>query len=591
MGTFLRRNIFVGIFLLFVSVLPATGGTWARTTIAWEYDSSWSVDLASDGGFVLAGAQADREMVLKLSASGNVQWQKGYDEVYAGSGASVIRSLPDSNLIVAGSFYLDMRLLKLTSQGDVIWDKKYQRTQNSSGNFVLPTKDGGYLLLGFTLPGGGYPDLCLLKLDNAGSIQWERTIRSAIGAHIIQTNDGGYFLTGVSFMVDDGDLLLLKMDPSGNIQWKKIIGKDSIESGKSAFQAANGDYVVAGSIQVSKTPLNSDTWLLRFSPNGMLQWQEILGGAGVDGADNILPFKDGFILVGETYSFGFGKSDVWVLFLDGQGNLRWQKTYGGDSWDGAYAAVNTNDGGFVLVGYTSSLPSSPDNTWTLKLDALGNVNGGCPEISTNTNVRPNRMKVAAEKNLQIQFVNAETTVSDNQTTLSNIASNQAYQCSPIRQLIPRSIIPGRHLVVDGSGFGSSQAGSKIQLGKLDLGVAEFWSDNRIQVRIPEIARTAPLILQLAGKQTNPIELIVTPPSSQPLWPSDGPASGLTRVVAKKPYGMFSSVQVLFGNKPAANVHFFSARDIVCTTPPGSGIVSVTITDGQSTTVLGTFTYR
>jgi hypothetical protein len=78
-------------------------------------------------------------------------------------------------------------------------------------------------------------------------------------------------------------------------------------------------------------------------------------------------------VAGQTYSFGAGSWDFWVLKLDALGNVTWQKTYGGTNTDVAESAQQTLDGGFVVAGRTGSFSAGGSDFWVLKLDALGNV--------------------------------------------------------------------------------------------------------------------------------------------------------------------------------------------------------------------------
>jgi hypothetical protein len=116
---------------------------------------------------------------------------------------------------------------------------------------------------------------------------------------------------------------------------------------------------------------------LKLDPNGDVQWQKTYGGPSGDGAYSIQQTTDGgYIVAGWTSSFGAGNGDIWVLKLDPNGDVQWQKTYGGPSGDGAYSIQQTTDGGYIVAGAVYL------DIWILKLDANGDI-GGCNLIGTS----------------------------------------------------------------------------------------------------------------------------------------------------------------------------------------------------------------
>jgi len=107
--------------------------------------------------------------------------------------------------------------------------------------------------------------------------------------------------------------------------------------------------------------------------HGAEYWAKTYGGAAEDHANTIQQTSDGgFIVTWSTRSFGAGNWDIWVLKLDRTGSVSWQKTYGGEGQDEAYAIQQTSDGGYIVGGVTFSFNDNAD-AWILKLDSNGNV--------------------------------------------------------------------------------------------------------------------------------------------------------------------------------------------------------------------------
>lgn len=161
-------------------------------------------------------------------------------------------------------------------------------------------------------------------------------------------------------------------------RWVKSYGDISPDAATAIKETFDGKFVVAGFTE-SFGAQGSDVWILKLMRNGSIQWQKRYGGPGRDIAYDIEQTNDlGFIVVGSTDSFGSASSDVWVLKLDPDGEIEWQKRYGGSHADVAYDIEKTNDGGFIMAGETGSFGASSDgynnsDVWVLKLDPDGNV--------------------------------------------------------------------------------------------------------------------------------------------------------------------------------------------------------------------------
>ncbi len=208
---------------------------------------------------------------------------------------------------------------------------------------------------------------------------------------IQQTSDGGYIVAGCteSFSTikrygrSDSDLWILKLRPDGTVDWQKIYGGDEIGSAESIQQTVDGGYIIAGWAE-SFDLRETDGWVLKLRPDGTVEWGKAYGGVKRDSFASVQQTRDGgYVMAGETVSFGEGKEDVWVLKLGPDGNVEWQRTYGGRNEDRANCVQQTSDGGYVVAGYTGRFAPSDDTAdlWVLKLRPDGAVewqeaNGG-----------------------------------------------------------------------------------------------------------------------------------------------------------------------------------------------------------------------
>jgi len=358
------------------------GGT-TPTIITWDKrygenydDAAYSIQQTADGGYIVAGtitADSNYEiLVIKIDYLGNIVWQ--YKQ--QGIANSIINS-GDGGFIIAGQIGIPVGkigLIKLNSSGAFQW----QNTYGSFGdiaNEVKPTSDGGYIIVGESSG-----DVYVVKADADGNLEWARNYggtETDRGYAIQLTNDNGYIVAGETYSFGSGnaDFWIFKIDGNGNLisGWPKLYGGSGYDTARAIQQTADGGYIVAGETS-SFGAGNSDIWLLRLNSNGEVIWQKTYGGTGNEVAYFIQQTSDGgYIVSGETSSFGAGGSDVWIIKLDNSGNIIWQKVYGGSGDDVARSIQQTADGGYIVAGLTTTDAGDTD-FWVLKLDANGNLN-------------------------------------------------------------------------------------------------------------------------------------------------------------------------------------------------------------------------
>jgi hypothetical protein len=217
-----------------------------------------------------------------------------------------------------------------------------------------------------------------------GSIQWQNTIGGSSTDELYsiqQTTDGGYILGGTSYSnisgdktensIGNGDYWMVKTDSLGNIQWQNTIGGNLIDRLLSMQQTSDGGYILGGysnsNISGDKTENTNgylDYWVVKTDSIGGIQWQNSIGGA--DNADALWSIQQtndgGYILGGKSTSnisgdktencIGF--EDYWLVKTDASGNIEWQNTIGGSNWDQLVSIYQTVDGGYILGGYSKS---------------------------------------------------------------------------------------------------------------------------------------------------------------------------------------------------------------------------------------------
>ena len=384
----MKRKISVFIFLLNIASFLSLHAQWARTYGGAGKDEAYAIQQTSDGGYIVAGMTAsfgDEEgetWLIKIGPGGNIQWQKTYKQNSLYEAHAVVQTY-DGGYIAAGP----RNLLKLDPDGEVEWQKSLRKKEYEYVVVysVQQTSDGGYIAGGeFRYEEGNRErDAWILKLAQDGTKEWDKTYGENDldqANSILQTNDGGFAVAGqkdARGWGESGRVWILKLHPSGEIQWQKIYLGDKEDYARSIQQTNDGGYIVAGSTS-SFGAGSSDIWILKIDLEGSIEWQKSIGGEGQDFARSVRQTTDGgYIVAGTTHSFGLGDGDMWVLKLDASGDVKWQKTYGGYGIEEAYSIVETYDGGYAVAGFTASYGAGDRDFLVLKLLPNGNIGLPC----------------------------------------------------------------------------------------------------------------------------------------------------------------------------------------------------------------------
>ncbi len=265
----------------------------------------------------------------------------------------------------------------LTAQ--TTFQRTYGGVESDYGYSVAQTTDGGYVIAGDTKSfGAGDYDAWLIKTDASGDTLWTRTFGGTdndYGRSVSQTADGGYVITGYteSFGAGDKDAWLIKTDMDGDTIWTRTYGDSSYDTGWSVAQTADSGYVITGETY-SFGAGYGDVWLIKTDADGNAVWTRTFGGTGCDRGYSVAQTLDGgYVIAGYTYSFGAGLTDVWLIKTDALGDTIWTRTFGGTLDDNGRSVAQTTDGGYVIAGYTRSFGAGGNDVWLVKTDASGDT--------------------------------------------------------------------------------------------------------------------------------------------------------------------------------------------------------------------------
>ncbi len=356
--------------------------SWARTYGGTFSEEAYSVVQTSDGGFMVAGqtnsfgSTHPHFWVLRLDEDGTVVWERAFTGIGGDAALSAVQT-SDGGFAVAGttgSFGAgrDFWVLRLDEDGTVVWENAYGGPGSEVAYSLVQTSDGGFIVAGYSIPfGGGDADFLVLRLDEDGGVAWEKAYggpRFDTALSVIQVSDGDFIAAGNtnSFGAGDYDFWVLRLDESGSVVWDKTFGGPNFEELRSLGPTSDGGFIIGGSSV-------DGYWVLRLDADASVVWEKSYNAPGFypDEVYSVGQTPDeGFIVAG-TENRGFSDANFWLLRLNTDGGVEWERKYGGPLADEAFSAGQTSDGGFIVAGRTNSFGQGTFDILVLRLDANG----------------------------------------------------------------------------------------------------------------------------------------------------------------------------------------------------------------------------
>lgn len=308
---------------------------------------------------------------------------------YGGAGTQEIRCIAetsDNGYVFAGSIWVDdtggghseAYVVRLDSQGDTLWTTSFRGFGDARAYAVRETPDGGYITAGYFgyLPLADDRNVCLVKLNSLGGIVWQKAYGGAAydEAHDVQVlhGDSGFVVTGYtrSFGVYGSDLYLLRTDSAGDTLFTRYYGSTINDKGYSICETIDG-YVACGISQGT----DYDLYVVKTTSHLDTVWTRTYGGPDFDAGYSVkvIPSDFGFIIGGQTASFGAGSDDGWAVRTDADGDTLWMRTVGDTSYNRFFSVDTTLSGGYVFAGQYGHVPLEERDCYAAKLAADGTL--------------------------------------------------------------------------------------------------------------------------------------------------------------------------------------------------------------------------
>jgi len=253
----------------------------------------------------------------------------------------------------------------------IIWTRRPCIPMNiDMGLSIVETNGKNYVVGGIANSVNSF----IMKVDEDGKLEWGKIFEESLSSISDLVYDDGKILV-VGYMMKfnettglgNDDLWLMKITESGEIEWSKTIGSNLTELGRTIVKARNNGYLI-GAVRRNKNNKEFDIWLLRIDEDGNVLWNKTYGNDKYDDVYAIIKAIDGgYIILGVTIFYG--PISTWILKINETGEVEWNKTY---SYGIAKSIIPSHDG-YIIVGWTEEAETEKTKLWLVKINESGSV--------------------------------------------------------------------------------------------------------------------------------------------------------------------------------------------------------------------------
>jgi hypothetical protein len=322
-----------------------------------------------------------------ISTSANAQppdslWFRVYGDIMDDIGFDAIEAGEDEYIVIGkvekSDYNWDAYVAKLDNNGDIIWENTYGGAQREQIVSICPGLYFGYVMTGYTsTDANGLSDIWILFIDDNGDSIASMKYGSWASdqGNWISTNvDQGFIVVSRSEIYQWGDqIYLMKLDISLDTIWTKTYGGPMQDYGHCVEETSDYGYIIAGRTYTTVYPESGDAWVIKTDSNGDTVWTKKYGGDNEDIFYSLVETDDGYIFAGQTWSYGAGLKDVYVVRTNDNGDTIWTKTYGGEGAEMAYRIFETEDGNYVIAGYNTPVSGINRDVYVIEIDGDGNL--------------------------------------------------------------------------------------------------------------------------------------------------------------------------------------------------------------------------
>lgn len=270
--------------------------------------------------------------------------------------------------------------LKLDVNGNAVWNHTFLEGSGTELRYALNLSDG-FLLVGNEFSASEDVNGYVARIDNQGNLLWNSTVGGEKTDKLFSAIavPDGFVVFGLTYSYGNGEsnAWAVKLDGNGNVVWNRTYGTATDAAARTGVLAPDGDYVVAGYTNTQGEG-DYDFYLLKIGADGNMVWNKTYGGVESEKAYAMAKAPDGYVLVGDVDSPQTA-TDAWAVKVDLNGNMVWNTTVGGKNADSPAYITPARDGGYLVAGFTFSFGAGQRDFWLFKIDEAGQVLWSCTQ--------------------------------------------------------------------------------------------------------------------------------------------------------------------------------------------------------------------
>jgi len=406
---------------------------------------------SSDHSFIIVGStrsftngESDLYLV-KVDSSGNLIWHRSFGGPNADAGFSLTCSGDSVYFVVGycGSSHQnnDVWLLKVDAEGESLCSWFYGGDEDDEGMDIIPAKEGGYLILASTYSfGSGSRDIYLIRIDSNGDTLWTKTYGGSsydVAYEIQPTYDNGYVIVGCTYSEGNGlsDVYLIRLNVDGDTLWTRTYGGEEFECGYSIKECPDSGFILVGFKRSIQQPVNYySIYIVRTDRWGDTLWTVTHGGEWDAYARWVQVVNDEeAVIVGARTVMQTLDWNIYLLKIDRTGKIIWKKILGGYENDEGYQLRVIPDGGYIIVGRTSSFGAGKFDVYLIRMKS---------EIGIEDEERQRPLQFLIYPNPAHRLINLDLPSNVQSLTLFDASGRLIHQLSPsphLRLILPPGI--------------------------------------------------------------------------------------------------------------------------------------------------------
>ena len=353
--------------------LEGPNNVWIKT-YNYSYEAPSVTISRTDVGYIIGGTCTDNfrdGLVVHVDTNGTVlsQTQLGGEDL---DEIESIIQCQNGDFVVVGrtnsystnhSYNGYLWLVRLANNGSVLWENWYQDL--FWGHSVVECQDGSFIIAAVN------PHLILVNSN--GSVIWSESYENwdiSTGFSVVECDDGGFAFTGLADTDPTREIgyqaWLVRTDSDGTMLWNQTYGEEPLNIGRSLIQCSDGGFAIAGE-SGSWMYFPRSPWLVRTDENGTLLWNATYSTGY---AHSVVQCADGgFGIAGIAAEAGSDSGwDALFIRTDEDGYEQWRSLCSGPSEDRGYSLVLTDEGQFVVTGWSQQIDSRVLFLWQLSDD-------------------------------------------------------------------------------------------------------------------------------------------------------------------------------------------------------------------------------